>query len=249
MNYKRKIEKKINDLVMGKGFKYLGDLIYEREINDIVQYLSIDIHRSYKRISPWYKFNKLMPWKYYSQLEEYYFQDNEEFEELVNELYVQLETKVLPHYDDCANEFRITRSMVKRVKEETDELVELYLQEYKEFPKDIEELIRNVRDYYHRYKSEEDEKNRELICVVSAVYCKYLLSYKSSYELMCSSKYDFIRLFDSDINEMINPILTSYSSFITDDYDEFKGGNVINLLGGIGYPEWVKKEKWEQIVF
>ena len=125
----------------------------------------------------------------------------------------------------------------------------MYLNEYKRFPEDIEELIRNVRDYYHRYRSEDDEKNKELICVVAAVDYKYLLSKVS--DLRVETSLDGITLVDlAKEKYFFNPLITAFGSFMTDDYDQFKvSGSIMNLIGEFEHREWKKKEKWEQFIF
>ncbi len=251
-SYEKKIEKKINDLVIGKkGFTQIrkGELGYRREINDISQYFGIDIHKRYKRISPCGDYNETMGWNYYVLNEYYYYQNSEDFEVVLDEIYKRLEEIIFPQYDKCANEFCITRTMVRRVKEETEELVGLYLKEYKKFPEDIEELIQNVRDYYHRYKSEDEEKNKELICVVAAVYYKYVLSNVS--DLRVEMSLDGIALVDlAKEKYFFDPLTTAFSSFMTDDYDQFKvSGSIMNLIGKYENREWEKEEDWEQVIF
>ena len=251
-SYEKKIEKKINELVIErKGFVQIrkGELGYRREIKDISQYFGIDIHKRYKWITLHGDYNETTGWIYYVLCEYYSYQNSEDFEVVLDEIYKRLEKVIFPHYDKCANEFCITRSMVRRVKEETEELVGLYLNEYKRFPEDIEELIRNVRDYYHRYRSEDDEKNKELICVVAAVDYKYLLS--KVLDLRVETSLDGIMLVDlAKEKYFFEPLTTAFSSFMTDDYDQFKvSGSIMNLIGKYGHREWEKEEDWEQVIF
>ena len=251
-SYEKKIEKKINELVVvKKGFVQTDkkELMYNRVINGIEQYFTMGVHKQYKWIDLHGDYNGAMGWNYYGLCEYYSYQNSEDFEVVLDEIYKRLEEVIFPHYDKCANEFCITRTMVRRVKEETDELVGLYLNEYKRFPEDIEELIRNVRDYYHRYRSEDDEKNKELICVVAAVDYKYLLSKVS--DLRVETSLDGITLVDlAKEKYFFDPLTTAFSSFMTDDYDQFKvSGSIMNLIGKYENREWEKEEDWEQVIF
>ena len=228
-----------------EGFTYWRQDAFIREKNDVPQCIDFE-KKSWNSIWVQIDSNLITP-PYYADdryQSEHFFTSNEEFYKQLDVVEQEIKDKWIPYLNRKAEEYNITTSMMKAYNEKTDEYVQKVL-ENNRFPENIEELIDIVKKIYHGKEKFDKIQKDEAICMAASLYWAYLIRNYPEYKPFGGEYHP--KMVTNNPYYAIPPLRVAFSSFMTDDYDEFKSGT--RIWDVKENSTWVKKVEWEQKVY
>lgn len=246
IDYSSKIKKMLKRVLAEEGFTYWRQNAFTRNKNDVPQ--CVDFEKSRLWDSIWISnFSNLNNPTYYTDdryISEYFFTSEEDFYKQLDVVEQEIKDKWIPYFNRKAEEYNITTSMMKAYNEKTDEYVQKVL-ENNRFPENIEELIDIVKKIYHGKETFDKTQKDEAVCMAASLYWEYLIRNYPEYKPFGGECHP--KMVTNNPYYAIPPLRVAFSSFMTDDYDEFKSGT--RIWDVEEYSKWVRKEKWEQKIY
>lgn len=246
IDYSSKIKKMLKRVLAEEGFTYWRQNAFTRNKNDVPQ--CVDFEKSRLWDSIWIQINgNRNAFQLYSDNRyqtEYFFASEEDFYEKLNLVECEFREKWIPYLNRKAEEYTITTSLMKEYNEKTNEYVQKVL-ENRKFPETIEELVDIVKELYQGKEEFNKEQKDGAICMVASLYWEYLFTTHPEYKPF-GGEYVPKKVLNHP-HYQISPLRVAFSSFMTDDYDEFKSGT--RIWDVEEYSKWVKREEWEQKIY
>ncbi|MBQ7888401.1 MAG: hypothetical protein IJ356_01430 [Erysipelotrichaceae bacterium] len=246
INYNAKIKSMLKRVLSEEGFTYWRQNAFVRVKNDIFQGISYEKSSLFDSIWIQVSGNKNTYQMYADNRyqSEHFFTSKEDFYKQLDVVEQEIKDKWIPYLNRKAEEYNITTSLMKEYNEKTDEYVQKVLENHK-FPETIEELVDIVKELYQEKEEFNKEQKNEAICMVASLYWEYLFKTHPEYKPF-GGGYAPKRVLNHP-HYQISPLRVAFSSFMTDDYDEFKSGT--RIWDVEENSTWVRKEKWEQKIY
>ena len=229
-----------------EDFVYYKEGIFKRMKNEVPQAISFEKKRLWDSI--WFQvYSNQNTTPYYTDdlyISEYFFTSEEDFYRQLDVVEQEFKGKWISSLNRKTEEYNITASLMKKYNEKTDEYVQKVLGNHS-FPETIDELIDIVKGLYHGKEEFNREQKDEAICMTASLYWEYIIRNYPEYKPFCGKSHP--KKLTNLPHCTIPPLRVAFSSFMTDDYDEFKSGT--RIWDVEENSTWVKKEEWEQKIF
>ena len=246
IDYSSKIKKMLKRVLAEENFVCQKGNAFFRTKNDVPQSICFEKSRLWNSI--WISnFSNLNNPPYYTDdryISEYFFESDEDFYIKLDFVEHEFREKWIPYFNRKAEEYTITTSLMKKYNEKIDEYVQKVLENHK-FPETIEELVDIVKELYQGKEEFNKEQKDEAICTAASLYWEYLFKTHPEYKPF-GGEYVPKKVLNHP-HYQISPLRVAFSSFMTDDYDEFKSGT--RIWDVEENSTWVKKEEWEQKIY
>ena len=248
IDYSSKIKKMLKRVLSEEGFTYWRQNAFTRNKNDVPQ--CVDFEKSRLWDSIWIQINgNRNAFQLYSDNRyqaEYFFTSEEDFYKQLDVVEQEIKDKWIPYLNRKAEEYTITTSLMKKYNEKTDEYVQKAV-EKNCFPENIDELIDIVQQLYKGKEMFNKEQKDDAICMAASLYWEYLFKIHPEYKAFGGEYVPKCLISEVLIPGRIDPLQTAYTSFVTNDYDEFRSG--IMIWDVQENSVWTKETEWEQKIY
>ena len=231
-----------------EGFTYWRQNAFIRIKNDVPQ--CVDYEKSRLWDSIWIQIcgnqNAYQLYTDNRYQAEYFFTSEEDFYKQLDVVEQEIKDKWIPYLNRKVEEYTITTSLMKAYNEKTDEYVQKVL-ENNRLPENIEELIDIVKKIYHGKETFDKTQKDKAISMAASLYWEYLIRNYSEYKSFGGGNVPKCLISEVLITGRIDPLQTAYTSFVTNDYDEFRSGIMIWDVQENSI--WTKETEWEQKIY